>query len=91
MLAAKLPAWCMKEAADRDRIFREQLDRCGVDYFDFYLLHSVKDGGKTGPHVIRAFFAEGGRDDGQAPEWDRAPNGQHNGTMDPAGSRRWAN
>ena len=42
-LATKLPAWCLKEAADRDRIFSEQLDRCGVDYFDFYLLHSVED------------------------------------------------
>ncbi len=45
MLATKLPAWCMKEKADRDRIFREQLERCGVDYFDFYLLHSIEDGG----------------------------------------------
>lgn len=44
-VATKLPAWCMKEEADRDRIFGEQLERCGVDYFDFYLLHSVEDGG----------------------------------------------
>ena len=45
MLATKLPAWCLKEPADRDRIFSEQLERCGVDYFDFYLLHSIEDGG----------------------------------------------
>ncbi len=45
MLATKLPAWCMKEPADRDRIFSEQLERCGVDYFDLYLLHSIEDGG----------------------------------------------
>ena len=44
-VATKLPAWCMKEEADRDRIFNEQLERCGVDYFDFYLLHSVEEGG----------------------------------------------
>ena len=44
-VATKLPAWCMKEEADRDRIFNEQLERCGLDYFDFYLLHSVEDGG----------------------------------------------
>ena len=44
MAATKLPAWCMKEEADRDRIFNEQLERCGLDYFDFYLLHSVEDG-----------------------------------------------
>ena len=45
MLATKLPAWCMKNEDDRDRIFNEQLERCGVDYFDFYLLHSIEDGG----------------------------------------------
>ena len=44
-VATKLPAWCMKAEADRDRIFGEQLARCGVDYFDFYLLHSVEEGG----------------------------------------------
>ena len=44
MVATKLPAWCMKEEADRDRIFKEQLERTGLDYFDFYLLHSVEDG-----------------------------------------------
>ena len=25
------------------RIFNEQLNRCGVDYFDFYLLHSLDE------------------------------------------------
>ncbi|MBQ8108946.1 MAG: aldo/keto reductase [Clostridia bacterium] len=44
-VATKLPAWCLKTEADRDRVFNEQLERCGVDYFDFYLLHSVEDGG----------------------------------------------
>ncbi|MCQ2434603.1 MAG: aldo/keto reductase [Oscillospiraceae bacterium] len=43
-LATKLPAWCMKTPDDRDRIFNEQLERTGVDYFDFYLLHSLEDG-----------------------------------------------
>ena len=45
MVATKLPAWCMKAPEDRDRIFNEQLERCGLDYFDFYLLHSIEDGG----------------------------------------------
>ena len=44
-VATKLPAWCMKEEADRDRIFGEQLERTGLTYFDFYLLHSIEDGG----------------------------------------------
>ncbi len=45
MLATKLPAWEMKEEADVERIFNEQLERTGVDYFDFYLLHSIEEGG----------------------------------------------
>ena len=44
MLATKLPAWELKEQSDVDRVFEEQLHRCGVDYFDFYLLHSIEDG-----------------------------------------------
>ena len=51
MLATKLPAWCMKEEADRDRIFEEQLSRAGVDYFDFYLLHSLEDGSNYDTYV----------------------------------------
>lgn len=43
-LATKLPAWAMNGPEDRDRIFGEQLERCGVDFFDFYLLHSLEDG-----------------------------------------------
>lgn len=44
MLATKLPAWEIKQESDVERIFNEQLERAGVDYFDFYLLHSVEDG-----------------------------------------------
>ena len=43
-IATKLPAWEMKEKDDRDRIFNEQLERAGVEYYDFYLLHSIEDG-----------------------------------------------
>ena len=44
MLATKLPIWELHELSDRDRIFNEQKERAGVDYFDFYLLHSVENG-----------------------------------------------
>ena len=44
MAATKLPGWMIKTAEDRDRVFNEQLERCGLEYFDFYLLHSVEDG-----------------------------------------------
>jgi len=44
MIATKLPAWSIKTPEDRDRIFNEQRERAGVEYFDFYLLHSLEDG-----------------------------------------------
>lgn len=43
-LADKLPIWDCKTNADVDRIFHEQLDKCGVEYFDFYLIHAVNKG-----------------------------------------------
>lgn len=42
-IANKLPAWLLKDEKDVERIFQESLERCGVDYFDFYLLHSVEE------------------------------------------------
>lgn len=43
-VATKLPAWSLKTEEDRDRIFAEQLERTGLDFFDYYLLHSLEDG-----------------------------------------------
>lgn len=41
-LADKMPGWVgIKSKADAQRIFKEQLERCQVEYFDFYLLHSL--------------------------------------------------
>ncbi len=51
MLATKLPAWEMKKKEDAERIFSEQLERAGVDYFDFYLLHSVEEGNNYDTYV----------------------------------------
>ena len=39
-IATKLPAWSIHSFEDRDKIFEEQMERCGVDYFDFYLMHA---------------------------------------------------
>lgn len=50
-LATKLPAWEIKKAEDCDRIFNEQLERAGVSYFDFYLLHSVEEGNNYDAYV----------------------------------------
>ncbi len=41
MLADKMPVSRIRSAADVERIFNEQLKKCQVDYFDFYLLHSL--------------------------------------------------
>ena len=31
----------LKEKDDLERIFNEQLEKCGVDFFDYYLLHCL--------------------------------------------------
>lgn len=46
LLATKMPGWLMKPDIDRARIpeiFYEQLENCRVDYFDFYLCHSISE------------------------------------------------
>jgi hypothetical protein len=40
-LTSKLPVWKVKETADVERFFNEQLKKCNTNYFDFYLLHSL--------------------------------------------------
>lgn len=37
----KLPLWSCETAEDVERIFNEQLEKCGVTYFDIYLLHAL--------------------------------------------------
>ena len=40
-LATKLPLWQCKSLDEAKRIFADQQKRLGVDYFDFYLMHSL--------------------------------------------------
>ena len=40
-LVTKLPTWLINGEADIEHYFNEQLQKCGVDYFDFYLVHSL--------------------------------------------------
>ena len=40
-LADKMPIWACKSVEDAKRIFNEQLEKCQVDYFDFYLCHAM--------------------------------------------------
>ena len=41
LIADKLPTWNLKEPADCPKYFAEQLQRCGVTYFDYYLIHGM--------------------------------------------------
>jgi predicted aldo/keto reductase-like oxidoreductase len=42
-LASKMPTWEVFKSPreDMEKIFSEQLEKCRVDYFDFYLVHSL--------------------------------------------------
>lgn len=40
-VASKLPTMLLKTEEDLERIFNEQLEKCGVEYFDYYLLHNL--------------------------------------------------
>ncbi|MBP2653618.1 MAG: Fe-S oxidoreductase [Firmicutes bacterium] len=40
-LATKLPLRDLKDRDDMEHIFNEQLENCGVDFFDYYLLHNM--------------------------------------------------
>lgn len=55
MLADKLPPWKANTDEDSDNLLRESLQRCGVDYFDFYLLHSLDDNTADDAKINRMF------------------------------------
>lgn len=40
-LADKMPMHMVRTADDLPRFFNEQLEKCGVEYFDYYLLHNL--------------------------------------------------
>lgn len=40
-LADKFPGYDLANIPKVEEIFEEQLKRCGVEYFDFYLFHNV--------------------------------------------------
>lgn len=40
-LTTKLPTMFLQKEEDMERIFQEQLVKCGVEYFDYYLLHNL--------------------------------------------------
>jgi predicted aldo/keto reductase-like oxidoreductase len=40
-LTTKMPTMFLKNVSDHERIFQEQCEKCGVTYFDNYLLHNL--------------------------------------------------
>lgn len=43
-LADKNPVWIINQKSDFRKYFEEQLKRCQVDYFDFYMCHNMNEG-----------------------------------------------
>ena len=43
-IASKLPLFAVNEKADTEKIFDISRTRCGVEYFDYYLLHALRGG-----------------------------------------------
>lgn len=41
VLADKMPVWLIASHEEYGKYFQEQMERCGVDYFDYYLLHTM--------------------------------------------------
>lgn len=40
-VASKLPVALLKEVDELEKTFNEQLEKCGVEYFDYYLIHNL--------------------------------------------------
>lgn len=41
ILTDKMPVFRIKDKSEYETIFKEQLERCQVEYFDYYFLHSI--------------------------------------------------
>ena len=61
-LVTKFPGHQFMKKYDCDGIFHEQLAKCGVDYFDFYLFHNVYENSlatyKSGEYGIVDYFVK---------------------------------
>ncbi|MCL1844601.1 MAG: aldo/keto reductase [Defluviitaleaceae bacterium] len=55
VVANKLPPWEVKNHRDCDKLFEEQRIRTGLEFFDFYLIHSLDDGREVEVEKMRLF------------------------------------
>ena len=51
----KMPMYAVNTADDLPKIFNEQLERCGVEYFDYYWLHALGSGNYEKVQKTNAF------------------------------------
>ena len=47
-VATKLHSAFIETKEDRDKVFNEQLEKTGVSYFDYYLIHDIE-----APHYVK--------------------------------------
>lgn len=55
IVADKLPIFSITSEDQLETIFNEQLERCGVDYFDYYLMHNVSGLSEKGFRDVDSF------------------------------------
>ncbi len=65
-LTDKMPMFLVEREDEIEKIFNEQLERCGVDYFDYYWLHALNAGTIEKSHAMGAFdFLEKKKQEGK--------------------------
>ena len=68
-LSTKMPMHLFNSRDDLERIFAEQLENCGVEYFDRYLLHNINASNISKAEEFDAFgFLKAKKDAGQIGE-----------------------
>ncbi len=66
VVADKLPTFAITEESQLEPIFNEQLERCGVDYFDYYMMHNVSSFSEKGWKYVDSFsFAKNKKAEGK--------------------------
>ena len=64
-VADKLPLFSITEESQLEPIFSQQLERCGIDYFDYYFMHNVSGFSEAGWLDVDSFaFANKKKEDG---------------------------
>ena len=66
VIADKMPTFLITEESQVEPIFKEQLERCGVDYFDYYMIHNVSSFSEAGWKYVDTFgFCKKMKDEGK--------------------------